>query len=116
LISDKDAVRALALAVQADVTGIFNIAGREAIPLSRLAEWTARGELALPGPVFSGISRLLHLTRGQRARLVLGGYQQRYGFTLDTTRARRELGFRPVYRVGRSRDGDGRLRLETARA
>ena len=116
LISDKDVVRALSLAVQSNVTGIFNIAGREAMPLSRLADWTSRGELALPGPVFSGISRMIHLARGQRARSALGGVQQRYGFTLDTARAKRELGFRPVYRIGRSRDGDGRLRLETARA
>lgn len=116
LISDKDAVRALALAMHANVSGIFNIAGREAVPMSRLAEWTARGELALPGPLLSAISHGLHLTRGRRARSLLGGVQQRYGFTLDTSRARRELGFRPVYRVGRSRDGDGRLRLETARA
>jgi nucleoside-diphosphate-sugar epimerase len=116
LISDKDVVRALILSVVSDVTGIFNIAGREAMPVSQLAEWTSRGELALPGPVFSGLSRVLHLSRGQRARSALGGIQQRYGFTLDTTRARRELGFRPVYRIGRARDGDGHLRLETARA
>lgn len=116
LISDKDVVRALSLAAQANVTGIFNIAGRETVPLSRLAEWTSRGELALPGPIFAGVSRMLHLARGQRARSSLGGVQQRYGFTLDTSRALRELSFRPVYRIGRSRDGDGRLRLETARA
>jgi nucleoside-diphosphate-sugar epimerase len=116
LISDKDVVRALILAANANVTGIFNIAGREAMPMSRLAEWTSRGELALPGPVFSSVSRVLRLARGQRARTALGGTQQRYGFTLDTSRALRELGFRPVYRIGRSRDGDGRLRLETARA
>lgn len=116
LISDKDVVRAIALALQSGVPGIFNIAGRETMPLSQLAEWTARGELALPGPVFSGLSRLMHFTRGERRRPALGGDQQRYGFTLDTGRARRELGFRPVYRIGRSRDGDGKLRLETARA
>ena len=116
LISDKDVVRALILASYSDVSGIFNIAGREAMPLSRLAEWTSRGQLALPGPVFSGMSRMLRLARGQRAHSAIGGIQQRYGFPLDTSRARRELGFRPVYRIGRSRDGDGRLRLETARA
>jgi len=116
LIADKDVVRAVNMAVHANVTGIFNIAGRETVPLSRLAEWTSRGELALPGPVFSGISRVLHLARGQRSLSSLGGVQQRYGFTLDTSRARRQLGFRPVYRIGRSRDGDGRMRLETARA
>jgi hypothetical protein len=43
-----------------------------------------------------------------------GGDHQRYGYTLDTRRAERELGFRPRYRVGLARSGDGRLRLETA--
>jgi hypothetical protein len=38
----------------------------------------------------------------------------RYGFTLDTRRAERELGFRPGYRIGLARAGDGALRLEAA--
>jgi hypothetical protein len=42
-----------------------------------------------------------------------GGPEVRYGFSLDTSRAERELGFRPAYRVGPARAGDGRARLET---
>ena len=38
----------------------------------------------------------------------------RYGFTLDGKRAEEGLGFRPAYRVGMARAGDGRLRLETS--
>jgi nucleoside-diphosphate-sugar epimerase len=48
-------------------------------------------------------------------RGALDGPHLRYGFTLDTSRARRELGFRPQYRIGLARAGDGGLRLETAR-
>jgi len=116
LISDKDVVRAVGMALHANATGIFNISGREAIPLSVLADWTNRGQLALPGPFLSAASKMLQIARGNRARSALDGHQQRYGFTLDTTRAARHLGFRPAYRIGRSRDGSGQLRLETARA
>jgi hypothetical protein len=57
-----------------------------------------------------------------RARRLLGrddgadaaGPHLRYGFTLDTSRAERELRFRPRSRIGLSRAGDGALRLETA--
>jgi hypothetical protein len=37
-----------------------------------------------------------------------------FGFTLDTSRAERELGFRPTDRIGLARAGDGALRVETA--
>ena len=37
----------------------------------------------------------------------------RFGFTLDTRRAERELGFTPSDRVGLARAGDGALQLET---
>jgi nucleoside-diphosphate-sugar epimerase len=115
LISDKDLVRASILALHAKESGIFNVTGRETLPLSVLAEWTSRGELVLPGVFFAAASRVLQLSRGERARAAIAGPQLRYGFTLDATRAERVLGFRPSYRIGRARDGDGRLRLETPR-
>ena len=37
-----------------------------------------------------------------------------YGFTLDTTRAERELAFRPSHRIGLARAGDGTSTVETA--
>jgi nucleoside-diphosphate-sugar epimerase len=100
LVSDKDVAHAVRRAVCARAHGIFNVAGREAVPLSLLCRWTGRPSLGVP-------SVLLRAARG-------GGDHLRYGFTLDTRRAERELGFRPRYRVGLARSGDGRLRLETA--
>ncbi len=114
-ISDKDAARAVQAAVHSESAGAYNLAGSEVIPLSTLARWTSRPCLPVPGPLLSaagaGLGRLLH----ERFRGVLDGPHLRYGFTLDTGRAERELGFRPEYRIGLSRAGDGRLRLETAR-
>jgi len=49
-------------------------------------------------------------------RSTFDGDHLRYGFTLDTRRAERELGFAPAYRIGLERAGDGVLRLETSPA
>jgi hypothetical protein len=46
----------------------------------------------------------------------LDGPHLRNGFSLDTTRVERELGFRAGYRIGLARAGDGRLRVEAVPA
>jgi nucleoside-diphosphate-sugar epimerase len=116
VISDKDAARAVQAAIHTNAAGVFNLAGREAIPLSVLGRWTRRPCLPVPGPLLraagAGVGRFLR----EPLRGVLYGPHLHYGFTLDTRRAERELGFRPQYRIGLARDGDGGLRLETARA
>jgi hypothetical protein len=116
VISDKDAARAVQAAVYTDAAGVFNLAGREAIPLSVLGRWTRRPCVPVPGLLLraaaAGASRLLR----EPLRSDLDGPHLRYGFTLDTSRAERQLGFRPQYRIGLARAGDGGLRLETARA
>jgi nucleoside-diphosphate-sugar epimerase len=116
VISDKDAARAVQAAIHSDAAGVFNLAGREALPLSVLGRWTRRPFLPVPGPLLRaagvGLGRFLR----DPLRDALDGPHLRYGFTLDTSRAERELGFRPQYRIGLARTGDGGLRLETARA
>ncbi len=114
LVSDKDVARAVRAAVKTPISGIFNIAGGEAVPLSVLARWTSHTSIPLPGPLLA----LLGSTErafGIETNLGAGGAAHlRYGFTLDTDRASTELGFRPQYRIGLARAGDGALRLETA--
>ena len=116
VISDKDAARAVQAAIHSDAAGAFNLAGHEALPLSVLGRWTRRPFLPVPGPLLraagAGVGRFLR----DPLRDSLDGPHLRYGFTLDTSRAERELGFRPQYRIGLARAGDGGLRLETARA
>ncbi|HVN37521.1 MAG TPA: hypothetical protein VMW19_05020 [Myxococcota bacterium] len=115
LISDKDVARAIVRAVHSTGPGIYNIAGSEALPLSLLARWTGRETWPVPGPVLSLASRGARIT-GRALDAALDGPHLRYGFTLDTKRAERELGFRPLDRIGMARAGDGALRLETASA
>ena len=112
VISDKDVARALQAAVQSERSGIFNIAGRETVPFSQLARWTGRPAWPVPGPLLGW--RRIPLPFRPSARGGPESRKLRYGFTLDTQRAERELGFVPNDRIGLARAGDGSLRLETA--
>lgn len=113
VISDKDAASAILQAVHSTHSGIYNVAGREAVPLSVLARWTGHRTWPLPHPLIGwAATGARFLGRGRRA--IAASDAQRFGFTLDTRRAEAELGFRPGERIGLARAGDGTLRLETA--
>jgi nucleoside-diphosphate-sugar epimerase len=112
LVSDKDVARAVQAAIHADNSGIYNVAGGEAVPLSLLARWTGRATLPVPGSALAWLSRSARLL-GIETRTVDTSHL-RYGFTLDTRRIERDLDFRPSARIGLARAGDGSLRLETA--
>lgn len=112
VISDKDSARAIRAALHSRRSGIYNIAGREAVPLSVLLRWTGRSAPALPHPLLSWVGSGARLLRLGPAPF--SGTPLRFGFTLDTRRAERELGFCVGDEIGLSRAGDGTLRLETA--
>ena len=116
LICDKDVAKAVQAAVHATGSGIFNVAGHESVPLSVLGSWTGRPGIPVPGPALQLASTAARWLGQESLRSALDGAELRYGFTLDTRRAERELGFRPHYHVGLARAGDGRLRLETSPA
>jgi UDP-glucose 4-epimerase len=112
LVSDKDVARAVQASLHVRAAGIFNVAGNEAVPLSMLARWTGRASLPAPGPVMDWIAAGARLLGSEAVRITPSAL--RFGFTLDTSRAERELGFRPSDRIGLARAGDGALRVETA--
>jgi nucleoside-diphosphate-sugar epimerase len=112
MVSDKDVARAIQSAIFARGPGIYNIAGRESVPLSVLARWIGRRTLAVPGPLLSVAATGTRLL-GREASAATRGRHLRYGFTLDTRRAERDLDFRPTDHIGLARAGDGALRLET---
>jgi UDP-glucose 4-epimerase len=116
LVSDKDVAKAVLTALRAGRSGVYNVAGREALPLSVLARWTRRPSLPVPGPILRVVGRGAGWIGRRGMRHQLDGAYLRYGFTLDTTRAEQELGFRPGYRIGLSPAGDGSPRLETSPA
>jgi UDP-glucose 4-epimerase len=114
LVSDKDVARAVQAALHSRRSGIYNIAGNEALPLSTLARWTGRIAVPVPGPLMRWMSRGARLLGAEDFRFAAEGPHLRYGFTLDTRRAERELGFHPRDRIGLARAGDGALHVETA--
>ena len=114
LVSDKDVARAVQFAIRSRRPGIYNVAGNEALPLSVLARWTGRAALPVPGAVLGLADRAARLLGREALPGAADAARLRFGFTLDTRRAERELGFRPCNRIGLARAGDGSLRLETA--
>ncbi len=114
LVSDKDVARAVQAAVKSTASGIFNIAGYEAVPLSTLAKWTGHSSFPLPAPLLSLIAAAERTLGLDSREGTAAGPHLRFGFTLDTRRAASELGFHSHYRIGMARAGDGSLRLETA--
>jgi UDP-glucose 4-epimerase len=114
LVSDKDVARAVQAALHARHPGIYNVAGHEAVPLSLLARWTGRTSLPVPGALLGLVGRAVRAFGHEALPGAAEAARLRFGFTLDTRRAERELGFRPADRIGLARAGDGSLRLETA--
>ncbi len=116
LVADKDLARAVRLALRAKHSGVYNISGCEALPLSVLGRWTGRPQLPVPGGLLRLAARALGLLGQETGRAGLDGDHLRYGFTLDTRAAEADLGYFPAYRVGLERAGDGLVRLETSPA
>ena len=129
LVAEEDVATAVQLALHRRAKGIFNVAGRDTMPLSRLERCFAmrdRVEDGSPGLVgqlwwqAAEAVRLLGLPRraggGPDRSSGRGASYLRYGFTLDTRRAEAVLGFRPAYRIGEDRLPDGSRRLDATLA
>jgi nucleoside-diphosphate-sugar epimerase len=114
VVAEQDVARAVLAAVHGGTSGVYNVAGTEHLPLSVLGRWTRRPTVPVPDPVLRAASFAARMLREPQLRASVEGAHLRYGFSLDTRRAERDLGFRPGYRVGLGRAGDGRVQLETA--
>lgn len=114
VVADKDVAHAVATALTSDAAGVFHVTGHERVPLSVLGRWTGRPTLPLPGPLLRAAT--LGAARLGLASDVLTAPLARHGMSLDGRRAAAVLGFRPRYRIGLARAGDGALRLEAAPA
>lgn len=113
IISDEDLAQALLCAVRSAESGIFNIAGRGAVPLSKLARWNQCRSLPVPPALLSWMSSGVRML-GSDAALTGEGPHLRYGFTLDTTRAERDLSFRPCTPIDLARRADAAPPLDGA--
>lgn len=102
VLSIDDAADAIVLALRGTGSGVYNVAGADTLPLTRLIARGGRHGVPVPGPLLAPLYRLRRLVAGNgthefrydvnRTRLHLGG-------TVDDGRARRELGYVPRHPV-----------------
>ncbi|MFP2930715.1 SDR family oxidoreductase [Pyxidicoccus sp. 3LG] len=89
VLQEEDVVKALQLALEKELRGIFNVAGPPPIPLSVIVRETGRTPVPLPNPVL----RLL-LGRGGFPRLSVGALDHlRYPIVVDNRRFLEATGF-----------------------
>lgn len=115
LLHEQDAVAALAVALDRDASGTFNIVGDGVLPLSTVIKLAGRTALPLPWPVLTRSSALLWTAGLTDAP---PGFLRflRYLCVADGERAAAELGFRPGYTTREAvLDFGGALRLREAR-
>lgn len=95
VLSLTDAERALRLAVLSEAIGIFNIPGRDTLPLSELIHRAGRIGVAVPGPLLTPLYELR--ARVTRLRFHYETNRDRFhrGGVLEGSKAREQLGFTP---------------------
>ncbi|MEL6178087.1 MAG: NAD-dependent epimerase/dehydratase family protein [Myxococcota bacterium] len=98
-IHARDVVRALHALVQHPRKGIFNIAGKDVAPLSFFTRSARCRRVTVPGPLLGPTARVMRRLRMTRFDERSGLRQLKYSCLLDTSRARRELGFEPQFHI-----------------
>jgi UDP-glucose 4-epimerase len=95
LLDADDAIGALCRAVRHPVRGPVNVAADGVVSLSRALRETGRTALPIAGPLWGPLVGAARGALGQPALPDEIGRYLRFGRGVDTTRMRRELGFRP---------------------
>ena len=107
-IHESDVVRAIELALVRGKRGIFNVAGPEPLPLSRISKILGRAHIPVPYSVAKMTLRRLWSLRLSSFPVPELDHI-RYVCMVDDARARRELGFAPsrsIEETVRSVDAD----------
>ena len=99
VLSLPDVARAVQLAAASDATGIFNIPGRDTLPLSELVHRTRRLGVGLPGPLLAPLYALRARLTAGRFRYALDESRFHYGAVLDGRKAALAFGYTPQYGV-----------------
>ena len=98
VIQERDVVTALKLALKPGVKGIYNLAGPEPIPLSRIVDVLDKSTLPIPFSLGNAMMKRLwsmHLTSFPPPELD----HIRYVCMVDDKRARQVLGFKPAHTI-----------------
>lgn len=95
VLSLEDAGDALALALASDASGVFNVAGADTLPLSRLIARWGRRDVPVPGPLLAPLYQLRRRVVGLDFRYDVNRRRLHLGGLVDDSRARRVLGYAP---------------------
>ncbi len=96
LLAIDDAVAALLRAGQvAQVQGVFNVPGRDVLPLAACVRVAHRLDVPLPGPIVSALYTLRRRTIGAQFSYRLSGQRLHFPSLLDGRRAAGTLGYKP---------------------
>lgn len=95
LISKPDFVRALSAAVFSDAWGVFNIPGKDTLPLSDVIRKWRRIGIPLPSPLLHPLYQLRRAATALDFRYDLNNRRFHFGGVLDGRRARDVLGYTP---------------------
>jgi UDP-glucose 4-epimerase len=99
LLHMKDVIQSITQAVEKNVQGIYNIAGRDTAPISTFTRLNGRRILSLPEPLLptvNWVQRKLGLTKYYYS---VDKERQKYTALLDISKAHRELGYKPEGRI-----------------
>lgn len=99
VLSLDDAAEAVWAALWTPQSAVYNIAGADTLPLSRLIARWGRRDVPVPGPLLAPLYRLRAHTVGGDFRYDLNRRRFHLGGLLDDRRARRELGYRPRHPI-----------------
>ncbi len=95
VLSLEDATCALLAALHSSATGVFNIPGKDTLPLSTVIAASHRAHIPVPGPLMHPLYQLRHWIAGFDFRYDMNVRRFHFGGILDGTRARNVLGFTP---------------------
>jgi len=113
VLSLSDAVAALLAALRSRSVGVFNIPGRDTLPLSRAIAASGRADIAVPGPLMAPLYGLRRWIAGFEFRYDMNLRRFHFGGVLDGRRARDQLGYEPCTPVAwRSGDRDVQVAAE----
>jgi UDP-glucose 4-epimerase len=95
-LHEEDWLDALERALRVDAPGVFNVAGAGVLPLSTLLALAGKRRIAVPHPLLYRLDYLPGLWSTGEPPEAFYDYL-RFLWTVDTGRAREQLGFRPTY-------------------
>lgn len=96
VLSLDDATRAIALAITGRGQGVYNVAGADTLPMSRLIARWGRRDVPVPGPLLPALYRLRARLYGFEFRYDLNLRRFQFGGVIDDRRARTDLGYTPA--------------------